>query len=357
MRIRCDSCGKSYDNQKDEFCPNCGAYNEPLKGKGTLKDTYSHTLSEPKKAAVPRPVRPSKSQMPKPVKPKRKRPAAIGIFLIIALGAGFQLVNIFLADRDVKPDLDALMDNITISADGAEVSVSFSDGQDIDEWVNEWKAAQQEDLPPEADWSSYLEEQEKSLYSEEEPEEESEWDFSLVEAEDPTIIIEEIPSSQAQSFSAGTVEDYIQNVYGEELGEAYGVTLTVNGTGPLDLSQFLQDPSQCLLDGERAIFVDFTAQVTDQELFDKLFFQPPYAAVSGEPCRTLNPWEMGAALPGMEQWCNGAPFTMLDVDALRGTGQTQVSGQMFFAIPEDSYTFSLRYSDEDHFSMKSLVVQ
>ena len=109
MRIRCDSCGKSYDNQKDEFCPNCGAYNEPLKGKGTLKDTYSHTLSEPKKAAVPRPVRPSKSQMPKPVKPKRKRPAAIGIFLIIALGAGFQLVNIFLADRDVKPDLDAQM--------------------------------------------------------------------------------------------------------------------------------------------------------------------------------------------------------------------------------------------------------
>ncbi len=27
--ITCENCGKRYDDQKDDFCPKCGAYNQP----------------------------------------------------------------------------------------------------------------------------------------------------------------------------------------------------------------------------------------------------------------------------------------------------------------------------------------
>lgn len=34
-RIVCDNCGKYYDFDKDEFCPKCGAFNQPVKVWGT----------------------------------------------------------------------------------------------------------------------------------------------------------------------------------------------------------------------------------------------------------------------------------------------------------------------------------
>ena len=30
-RIVCDECGKPYDYDRDEFCPKCGAFNQPVK--------------------------------------------------------------------------------------------------------------------------------------------------------------------------------------------------------------------------------------------------------------------------------------------------------------------------------------
>lgn len=30
-RIVCDDCGKWYDYDRDEFCPKCGAFNQPVK--------------------------------------------------------------------------------------------------------------------------------------------------------------------------------------------------------------------------------------------------------------------------------------------------------------------------------------
>lgn len=30
-RIVCDECGKWYDYERDDFCPRCGAYNQPVK--------------------------------------------------------------------------------------------------------------------------------------------------------------------------------------------------------------------------------------------------------------------------------------------------------------------------------------
>lgn len=50
MTIKCQTCGKSYDYDKDETCPGCGAYNQPLgraepaktAGSGSQGRDYSH---------------------------------------------------------------------------------------------------------------------------------------------------------------------------------------------------------------------------------------------------------------------------------------------------------------------------
>ena len=34
-RIVCDECGKPYDYDRDEFCPKCGAFNQPVKTRTT----------------------------------------------------------------------------------------------------------------------------------------------------------------------------------------------------------------------------------------------------------------------------------------------------------------------------------
>ena len=34
-QIVCEDCGKRYDFEKDDFCPKCGAFNQPVKTWGT----------------------------------------------------------------------------------------------------------------------------------------------------------------------------------------------------------------------------------------------------------------------------------------------------------------------------------
>ena len=34
-RIVCEDCKRQYDYDKDEFCPRCGAFNQPVKVWGT----------------------------------------------------------------------------------------------------------------------------------------------------------------------------------------------------------------------------------------------------------------------------------------------------------------------------------
>lgn len=35
QRIVCEECGKQYDFERDDFCPKCGAFNQPVKTWGT----------------------------------------------------------------------------------------------------------------------------------------------------------------------------------------------------------------------------------------------------------------------------------------------------------------------------------
>lgn len=36
-KIRCEDCGKTYDYDVDAFCPNCGAFNQPLRDARTVR--------------------------------------------------------------------------------------------------------------------------------------------------------------------------------------------------------------------------------------------------------------------------------------------------------------------------------
>jgi len=38
-RVVCEECRKLYDYDKDEFCPRCGAFNQPSKASGGPKST------------------------------------------------------------------------------------------------------------------------------------------------------------------------------------------------------------------------------------------------------------------------------------------------------------------------------
>lgn len=79
--------------------------------------------------------------------------------------------------------------------------------------------------------------------------------------------------------------------YGTEVGASKGVTLTVNSAGPADSAGL----ESLLLPGEKAIFIDFTAEVTDADAFGREFFQPPFVRVGQDGGRSL--WPYGAELP------------------------------------------------------------
>jgi len=45
-KIRCAACGKSYDYDEDAFCPKCGAFNQPPKGRSAIQAIRRDGLSE-----------------------------------------------------------------------------------------------------------------------------------------------------------------------------------------------------------------------------------------------------------------------------------------------------------------------
>ena len=121
-QIVCEECGKAYDFEKEDFCPKCGAFNQPVKTWGTdaqgnfvrvdgLNESthdksFAHSevhkekrvrkasgmdWNAQKQAKAPRPTPPPPRQTARPKPPqKRKNPIIIFIQLLlwlVALGA------------------------------------------------------------------------------------------------------------------------------------------------------------------------------------------------------------------------------------------------------------------------------
>ena len=295
MRVKCGSCGKLYDYDKDELCPKCGAFNQPDRGKrGT---------------APPAGVRPGPN-------PRRgeARPQGLGRLWVAA-------VVVVLAAWLAFVGFGAYRTYIRTSAEPATRSEGTATRARTPEERAEEPASREEPAVHGEEPAASAFQPESEAFQ---PEDEalpagSEADFSGAES---------LPAAPAEDVTA-----LASFVYGIPFGDANGVHLDINATGPAD------DPAvqKLLISGERAIFIDFTATVSDPELFGKVFFQEPYVTVGQDHARTL--YVAGADL--------GSPFSPLDVDGMRYTDRTVTRGQLFFALPEDCYTFMLRYGDPD----------
>ena len=112
---------------------------------------------------------------------------------------------------------------------------------------------------------------------------------------------------------------------------AGGVALEIVCTGIVDDP----DVQKLLLPGEKCIFIHFNARVTDHALFDYEFFQPPFLHDADGRGRRMF----------LDEIPDG--FTYLEVDDLRYSGVDAMSGQLFYAVPEDCAQFTLTYGVRD----------
>lgn len=112
---------------------------------------------------------------------------------------------------------------------------------------------------------------------------------------------------------------------------AGGVALEIVCTGIVDGP----DVQKLLLPGEKCIFIHFNARVTDHALFDYEFFQPPFLHDADGRGRRMF----------LDEIPDG--FTYLEVDDLRYSGVDAMSGQLFYAVPEDCTQFTLTYGVRD----------
>ncbi len=112
---------------------------------------------------------------------------------------------------------------------------------------------------------------------------------------------------------------------------AGGVALEIVCTGIVDDP----DVQKLLLPGEKCIFIHFNARVTDHALFDYEFFQPPFLHDADGRGRRMF----------LDEIPDG--FTYLEVDDLRYSGVDAMSGQLFYAVPEDCTQFTLTYGVRD----------
>ena len=112
---------------------------------------------------------------------------------------------------------------------------------------------------------------------------------------------------------------------------AGGVALEIVCTGIVDDP----DVQKLLLPGEKCIFIHFNAHVTDHALFDYEFFRPPFVHDADGRGRRMF----------LDEIPDG--YTYLEVDGLRYSGADAMSGQLFYAVPEDCTQFTLTYGARD----------
>ncbi len=342
MRIKCGSCGKVYDYDKDELCPKCGAHNQLPRAEGAAAAPSAETAEpqprrgwqtyrQPKRAPGTPP--PGWTTYTAPTTRQEKRSnrwkVAAGIFLFVLIMVGGGLVgglSAYHAARERQERGAAAASAAASLVARAEREALAASLEALDEWEDwevwdDWDDGQAPAAPA-AD-GFFEDGADGSVPAE---------PFG---GEDGAPAPGEGDAAGSEPFAAPApdLSALASFTYGTEVGASKGVTLTVNSAGPAGSAGL----ESLLLPGEKAIFIDFTAEVTDADAFGREFFQPPFVRVGQDGGRSL--WPYGADLP--------APFTPLDVDGMRYTDRTVTTGQLFFAVPEDCHTFMLHYGDPD----------
>ena len=347
MILKCSSCGKFYDFEKHETCPKCGAYNQPpasqrpAAGDSAVRDSTGPgfqrcpncgRLYDPgREGACPRcsaghppegtagAAGSTSARRPDGAAYEQNRAVEKRNRRMRLLRYAILLLVFLVLMRETFGGVERPEDTAA-SPPRSEAPAAIPEST--------------QEIPGDAAVNAQASPLEEPKAVLEEPE-------AVLEEPAPTPDPEQ-PSAPSEVQPGGDILHLASRVYGQELGIANGVRLTINAAGPVDLPAV----RELLMPGEKAIFIDFTAQVEDSELFEKVFFQPPYVTVKQESGRSLNVY-------GMEL---GSPFVVLDVDGMRYTDRTAASGQLFFAIPEDCYSFMVRYSDQQNYAAQSIQV-
>ena len=277
MKIQCETCGKRYEYPQDEFCPYCGCYNDPPRAKTGLRTSSAFTA-----ASAPRPQasygRPASS-----AKTAKKQPAFSPSTQKKSAGKRTNLAGIIVVVVIVFCfALPTLL--------GLVLQMVLSD--------------QPEPAYPEPEYSAAVYNEEEGL-----------WDTG--EAPAPDWFLETVPAS-------------VINFDGDEIGQAGGVALYLNSCGLLEGS----GTEPILVEGEKLIFLDLTAELYDDETFQEYGFLLPYL-LEGED---YGYWVEPSFLDGIQY-----DFVPFDPDTL--LFQPTVTGKLLYAVPEDWEQFTLYYED------------
>lgn len=317
MKITCGSCGKAYDYDREELCPRCGAHNQPPRAVDGAPARHAgaadpqprrgwQTYRQPERAPGTPP--PGWTTYTAPSTPEERRSgrwkiaAGIGallLFMVIGGVAGGLSASRSIREREERGAMAASAAASLAARAEREAAAPFEAPDGWDGW--------------------------------ETPDPSSADGMPGDEASVPGVWEE--PGPEPSAAPAADLSALASFAYGTELGASKGVTLTVNLAGPAGSAGL----ENLLMPGEKAVFIDFTAEVTDADAFGREFFQPPFVRVGQDGGRSLRPY--GTDLP--------APFALLDVDGMRDTDRTVTSGQLFFAVPEDCHTVMLHYGDPD----------
>lgn len=142
---------------------------------------------------------------------------------------------------------------------------------------------------------------------------------------------EQLPSTEESSMETGV---YSRRYSSEKFDfqPADGVHIIVNEYGTIAGEPF----EELLSDGDRCIYVDITFAVTDFERAANAYVTEPYLQADGEYYNSLPPdglYDVSGCMP-------------LDYTPL-GEGAYAVTGQLYFAVPEDADSFGLSWDTSD----------
>lgn len=325
MRIRCETCGKSYHYMRHDTCPRCGAYNRPPRDvQAGAYDTPADAYSD-----LYRLMRGNGRRV-------RIGPRSLALAAVLVCMIGLTLMQAY-SRLYVNTSLE---DPPLATKPAEEHALDLEpDASPDDEWREPKKLPEHRTVKPAG--GSYRATGGDAALKDDgaafapgaaqaAPGDAGEADALPANAAEDAASKAASPSGEALAMPDITRRastSYLQTGF-EGAG---GVALEVVCTGVVD------DPSvhERLLPGEKCIFIHFNARVTDHTLSDYEFFQAPFVHDADGRGRRLPLFEAPEG------------YTYLDPDGLRYSGIDTMSGQLFYAVPEDCTQFTLTYGARD----------
>lgn len=331
MRIKCGTCGKPYDYARYETCPRCGAHNRPPRG----GEKYAYEPAQAPEGAY----HDLYTLLRQTGRRTRPGPRSMALAAVLVLMIGLTLIQAYsrlhsgLSPQSPLPAWEPATERAfqpEADAGSRQDDASDDEGDTPEKPRRTVKPAGGSYRPAARDVAK----DDRAAFApgaaQAAPGDAGEADAL------PADAAENAASKAAPSPGDGSaMPDIMRRASVSYLQTSFegagGVALEVVCTGIVDDP----DVQERLLPGEKCIFIHFNAHVTDHGLFNYEFFQPPFVHdVDGRGRRMF-----------LDEIPDG--FTYLEVDDLRYSGADAMSGQLFYAVPEDCTQFTLTYGARD----------